>query len=176
MPRLVTLTLAFFALMVLAVPAVAVPIGFSGYYAPANWTIGDAARANPPSWGGSVDWSAAPGSATINGEWTGTSMWMIAPVGGTVSFSYNVGDHTQGDLYTYQGGTWVDIAGTNGPGTYSYWVNAGGVIGIDVGGAYPGASDPVQIFNFDAATPEPSTVALIGLGGVALALMRRKRA
>jgi hypothetical protein len=50
------------------------------------------------------------------------------------------------------------------------------VIGIDVGGAYPGASDPVQIFNFDAATPEPSTVALIGLGGVALALMRRKRA
>jgi len=175
MPKPRTLTLALLILTALAIPATAGPIGFSGYYAPSNWSIENASNGTSLIFPGSVDFGGAPTSAIIHGASGGVNITIAAPVAGTVSFSYDLTDASQGYLYVWDG-AWVPIATVSGAGSYSYAVAAGAPIRIDVGGAFIGATDAVTIsdFNGPLAAPEPSSLALIALGGFALCLFRRR--
>jgi hypothetical protein len=183
---------------VLAVTAALLPTGvafadftgnFSGFYAPANWTI---ATGNNPTFEGNavVDTTGAPAKVIISGA-SGPGL----PIGGnlpvstvdyeivldntatSVSFGYTfinpgfAGDMAQifdnGSLLTTLGAAssvFISRAGQFHPGD---------MLDLRVTSVNVSQVDSLQV----GAVPEPSTLALAGLGGAALWLkMRRKSA
>lgn len=173
------------AASVFVVPAIANPVGFSGYYAQGNWNITNN-QGDAPSSGLSVDFSGAPDSITINGGVGGEIMSIIAPESGTVSFSYSFTDYSNSSsgIYVTIGGwdNWFQVSdftptGSTSTGSYSFAVNQDEIFGIGVG-TWTNDVSPGTISDFDAPVPvpEPSSFVLFALAGVALGLLRRIRA
>ncbi len=178
--RLGFIAVVLLALTAFVVPAAAAPIGFSGYFAPVNWTFNTGGMTDV-----SVDTTGAPDSITLYGssnpDQPGGDNYMIqAPADGTISFSYYfAGVPSQFYATFYSMENWNPIWITEWPGTsgtHSYTVTAGEWIGFDVGSSgYYNPYATITNFDFTAAVPEPASVALLGIGVLALGLLRRKR-
>jgi hypothetical protein len=182
--------------LVLPGRAAAAPIGFSGPYAPANWTT----TLNNSN--GSVDTTGAPTSITILGSDNGsglpgdTDFTIPVPASGTISFDWDYLTNDSGgpffDVFGYLlNGTFVqltdDLGGLSQSGTTSVPVNAGDVFGFRVN-SFDNDFGPAQatISNFDGpgatngpAIPEPTSLALFGMmalaGGAYYRLRGRKQ-
>jgi hypothetical protein len=193
MHKYVLAVIAVFALALSSVPAFADTVGFTGAYAPANWTSGSVCKGNPNLCGpgyGSVVWSADSSSVTLNsGVYFGTeAIWMIAPETGTITFDYHI-SLASNSLYVWNDGMWLLITDATSSGSGTYDVTAGNIIGFAYEGEtafyYPNSTS-VTISDFSApggtsgggsAVPEPCTL-LLGATGLAgmLAARRRSRA
>jgi len=174
--------------------SVIVSSGFSGYYAPAQWTIGHTANDF-----GSVDTSGAPGSITLIGSDTNPAtdtpsrvdFTIVAQGAGTFSFdwSYSTTDpfgafydpagYILGSIATGQ----FQLTNNNGLSTQSgqkmsFSVAAGQLIGFHATTQDNyGGSASLTISNFSAPVPEPSSMAMMALGllGLAGATAARRR-
>lgn len=165
----------FISFVVFVVPAQADTTGFSGYYAPANWTVAGA---------GTVNFTGAPDSAVITGGWAGESLTIVAPESGTVSFFYNFQDvGNTGPFVEFLipfGTSTVEeivIANSTSSGTYSFTVAQGDTFGIDIGDEGHGNGPYATISDFSAPpyVPEPCTLTLLGIGSLTMGLLRRRR-
>ncbi|MGA2436021.1 MAG: hypothetical protein ABSG25_12115, partial [Bryobacteraceae bacterium] len=154
--KLASLSVVLLAMTLFVVPAAAGPIGFSGYFAPANWTLGN---------GGTNGYvtPAAPSSIALYGSHNygpaGGDYFVIqAPTDGTVSFSWDFEDTPEegyATFYAMENWNPVWVAGSTGQsGTYSFTINAGDWFGFDVGSI--GIYNPyVNISNFDFVSATP---------------------
>lgn len=175
MRRVLTCLLAVVGLVTVHGAAKADPIGFSGYYAPANWTL----TSTPGD--GSVNWSGAPASALIIGSNNGfgipSNATIAIPTAGTVSFHWNyTTNDVDGPFWDPFGyllnGTFYQLTNDSGPinqsGNVSIPVAAGTIFGFSqdsLDGGFGRAS--TTITQFDAPMPEPMSMILFG--GVAVA-------
>ncbi len=174
----------------LAVAAAAYGQGFSGLFAPANWTF------NANGGGGSVNTAGAPASISIIGDdgpatpgGQDTDFTIMSPIAGTWSFSWNYDPTDTGtydSAYYLLNGVETFLADNVGPGfpnpggpnpsngaVASIAVNAGDVIGFRVRSA-DGAlgAGTLTISNF--VIPAPGSLALLGLGGLVASRRRRR--
>lgn len=190
------LHLAAAAGLALALPAHA---DFSGYYAPANWTIEHVPDASTD--GGSMDFSGAPGSVKLIGSDLGTDessrieFVISAQAAGTVSFdwlyeTFDVGTENppsppeawdfagyrvNATVFTLSDGT----SGQIQSGNVSFAVAAGDTFGFTLESLDNfGGPAEMTISNFSAPIPEPASMAMMGLGLAAVAgvAARRRRA
>lgn len=152
---------------------------FSGPYAPANWTT------NVGAGFGSVNTAGAPGSIIVVGNDGGggninTDYTIAAAAGGNWSFSWST---TSGDTGTWDSAYYLlngaeSFLGNNVPasgGVGPIAVNAGDVIGFRVRSADGGIGAlSLTISNFVAPVPGPGSLALLGMGGLAMARRRRR--
>lgn len=106
------------------------------------------------------------GSQTINQE--GTSFTVAAGVGGPIS-----GQVSPGGILTVNSNSTVIISYDNTAVSYTGTDTVLGTLITDTGSALVLSTGSVAGVNFDAV-PEPSSTALLGLGGLALILRRRK--
>ena len=164
------------AALLLLLPAIA-RADFSGYYAPANWTITN-------SFGGAVDTSGAPASIQITGPDESSpgdiDFTITAPIAGTVEFDwlYTSIDLPVLDTAGYLlNGAYIVLApadGLSGPALFP--VAAGDVFGFrvssDDGTEGPGV---FTISNFSAPVPEASVWAMFGMGSALLIASLRLR-
>lgn len=167
--------------------------GFSGYYAPTQWTIGHTADDF-----GSVDVTGAPGSITLIGSDTNPAIdtpsrvdfTIVAQGAGTFSFnwsysttdgegaSYDPAGYIKGSIAAGQFQLTNDSGLSNQSGQMSFLVTAGDVIGFHVTTLDNiGGSASLTISNFSAPVPEPTSVAMMALGllGLAGATAARRR-
>jgi len=172
--------------------AVAGTVGFTGDYAPSNWTFANDAFGNSH-----VDWSGAPASFTVyrNNAFTSpllpslTELTAIAPYAETISFEYSFGtgdpsaasNHNQFGLV--ENGVLVTLfdSVTDGSGTNPFYLSSsfqvtagesfGFYISTDANDGAGGQSATIQ--DFVAATPEPASFALLAAGLGILLLGRR---
>jgi hypothetical protein len=160
------------------------PIGFSGPYAPSNWTL------TTLNSDGTVNTAGAPNSISITSGDNGsggsgdTNYTITMPASGTVSFDW---DYTTVDTdaffdpfgYTVNGvfTPLIDSFGvTSGSGSVILFLNAGDTFGFQANtfDNILGRSTTV-ISNFDAPVPEP--ISLVVFGGLIVGggLVARKR-
>lgn len=174
--------------------------GFSGYYAPTQWTIGHTADDF-----GSVDVTGAPGSITLTGSnstpvdgdgnpnydlFGRVDFTIVAQGAGTFSFNwsysttdslgpfYDPAGYIKGSIATGQFQLTNDSDPSNQSGQMSFSVAAGDVIGFHVTTLDNyGGSASLTISNFSAPVPEPTSVAMMALGllGVAGTTAARRR-
>lgn len=163
----------------LAVGATAFGQGFSGAFAPGNWTF------NANGGDGSVNTGGAPAAISItgnnngNGLPTNTDFTIVSPVAGMWSFSWTYDSPDSGtwdSAYYLLNGVETFLADNNivptGGAVANVAVNAGDTIGFRVRSA-DGAfgAGTLGISNF--VIPAPGSLALLGLGGL-LASRRRR--
>ena len=161
---------------------------FSGYYAPANWQVG-----NTLDDSGIVETTGAPGAITLIGSNSGSGLAsrvdfsIMAQAAGTFSFNWAYySTDIEGAFWDpagyFKNGQFqlTDNLGTNSQsGLVSLSVAAGDVIGFHVTTLDNlGGSASLGISNFSAPVPEPTSVAMMALGllglvGVASARRRR---
>ena len=153
---------------------------FSGYYAPANWTL---TNTNAD---GFVLTSNAPSSITLvggandSGNPGTTDFTITAPAAGNVSFNFAFSDpdlplfDTAGYLLN---GTYFQIALVDGEsGPVLFPVMQGDVFGFRVD-TLDNTEAPGQltISSFSAPVPEPSAWAMMALGGASILAVLRAR-
>jgi hypothetical protein len=171
MRRVLTCLLAVVGLVAIHGTAKANPVGFVGYYAPANWTV-----TLSPGTNGSVDWSGAPASAIVigtdNSPGGNTDVEITIPGGGFVNFNWDyVTTDADGAFFDPFGyllnGTFVQLSDDNGPpiqgGFASVAVQDGDVFGFrqnSLDGAFGGAQTTIS--QFDAPNPEPMSMIIFG--------------
>jgi len=178
--------------LLLALPfcAAAGVVGFSGDYAPADWTFTNDAFGNS-----TLDWSGAPNSATLYrnnavapGLSAESSFQTVAAYAGTISFEYffgtgdsswNVNHNEFGVIQDSIQTVLFDSVSGNSPNsnyqTYSFAVSAGETFGFFI---YTNNNDgnggeSVSISDFDGSTPEPASLILV-LGGIGGMVLRRR--
>jgi hypothetical protein len=167
---------------VAALPATA-KADFSGYYAPGNWTL-----TNTNGGTGFVDTSGAPasivlhGSANQNNTSTDTDFTIAAGGSGTFSFHWSYFSTDTGSFdsaYVLLNGVATFLAANNsqGMGDFTTAVTAGEIIGFRVHSVDNFAGDgELTVSNFSAPVPEGSTLSLLALGAVGVAMVMRRRA
>lgn len=183
-------TLACLAALVAAAAANAAPIGFSGPYAPGNWTISNTGPA------GNVNTAGAPGSVTLTsansgGGFSNQFFTITAPTSGPISFKWNyVSNDVNGSLFDPFGyvlnGVFTQLTtnvfkgGTHQSGTVTVFVNKGDVFGFDQQSTDSILGSGVTTISaFDAPVPEPISIVVFGglvAGGGLLARRRMAKA
>ncbi|MEO5936075.1 MAG: PEP-CTERM sorting domain-containing protein [Terriglobales bacterium] len=161
--------------------ALADDIGFTGNYAPGNFTF------NNNGGNGSVNTSGAPGSIVITGNNAGgsyvdTTFLTTAAYTGQISFnwSYATTDSPGWDyaFYVVVNGQNILASSNGGSGSITFNINAGDTFGFGVG-SVDGIFGPgvLTISNFQSTSqvPEPASMFLLGTGLVAAAGSLRKR-
>ena len=158
------------ALVATTVAANAAPIGFSGYYAPANWTTTLSGNNN-----GSVNTAGAPNSITLNGSngaagggGANVDYTITAPVSGLVSFDWLFDGEPVGgitgpafDPFGYLiNGVFTQLTNNGGTevqsGSASFFVNAGDTFGFRQNSTDNAFGPGITVVsNFNAPTPEP---------------------
>jgi hypothetical protein len=169
--------------LTLAKPAHA--LGFTGSYAPANFTLVNN-NAN-----GSVNTSGAPASISITGGDNGsfqpgsTTFFTTAAAAGLVSFDWNYitqdVDGPNFDPFGYVlNGFFTQLTNDDGAdsqfGTASFNVALGDIFGFEVqtvDNAFGGAT--ATISNFNAPEPIPTPALLPGLVGLGVAALRKRK-
>lgn len=154
---------------------------FSGPYAPANWTT------NVGTGFGSVNTALAPASITVIGNNGGganinTDYTIAAAAAGNWSFSWSIISADTGtwdSAYYLLNGAETFIGNNTASGFGGAFgpiaVNAGDVIGFRVRAADGGIGAlELTISNFVAPVPGPGSLALLGMGGLAMARRRRR--
>ncbi|MFZ3374609.1 MAG: PEP-CTERM sorting domain-containing protein [Chthoniobacterales bacterium] len=167
---------------VAALPATA-KADFSGYYAPGNWTL-----TNTNGGTGFVDTSGAPASIVLHGsdnqsgQPTDTDFTIAAGGSGTFSFHwsyFSVDSGTFDSAYVLLNGVATFLAANNsqGMGDFTTAVTAGEIIGFRVHSVDNFAGDgELTVSNFSAPVPEGSTLSLLALGALGVAMVMRRRA
>lgn len=151
----------------------------------AGWQTGDSSHWNNTEWafdpvaGKTATWTFS--NMTAGSEWDVYSTWVT-----------NI-NRTTDSPYIIQGGTPTQVSqfvspitdltlndGTDGVSSFSFQkigtatVNGSGEIVVTLGSSVSGWAMADAIAIQSAAVPEPSSAALLGLGGLALILRRRK--
>jgi hypothetical protein len=176
-----------YALATAGVAAVAMPAAakadFSGYYAPSHWTL-----TNTNGGSGFVDTSGAPASIVLHGsdnqsgQSTDTDFTIAAGGSGTFSFHwsyFSVDSGTFDSAYVLLNGVATFLAANNsqGMGNFTTAVTAGEIIGFRVHSVDNFAGDgELTVSNFSAPVPEGSTLSLLALGALGVAMVMRRRA
>ena len=171
-----------------AVSSHAAVVGFSGPYDVANWTL----TSNPAGGSGSVNTALAPASVTITGSndsgpfdaQVDTNYTVVAAGTGLVSFnwSYSSSDFGSFDRFGYLfNGSFTQLAqnDSQGSGSTQFNVVQGDTFGFRVRSIDNCCGAGVAtISSFDAPVPEPTSMAIFGVGalGMAYGARRRRRA
>ncbi|MFM9064567.1 MAG: PEP-CTERM sorting domain-containing protein [Pirellula sp.] len=177
------MVISFFAPTV----AQAAVIGFTGPYDVSNWTL----LSDPAGGNGSVNTSSAPASVTITGSGNGfaigfvgnvnTDYTVVAAGTGVVSFnwSYSSTDVANYDGFGYlRNGSFTLLANnaSQGSGFTQFSVVQGDTFGFRVYSTDnifgPGVA---TISSFDAPVPEPTSMAIFGLGALGMAFRAHRR-
>jgi hypothetical protein len=188
MRRLATFALATAAVLGMSAVATADPIGFSGPYAPGNWTL-TLTNSN-----GTVNTAGAPNSITItssdgigNFNAGNTDYTITAPASGQVSFSWNyttVDPPAVFDPFGYLlNGQFIELTDEdigNQSGVASFFVNAGDIFGFRANSFdnfFGRSTTTISNFNAPQITevPEPATLAVFGLLAAGGGLFARRR-
>jgi len=180
-------SLSRYALATAGLAAVAMPAAakadFSGYYAPGNWTLTNTGDSN-----GFVDTAGAPASIVLHGGSSqsgnagDTDFTIAAAAAGTVSFHWSYFSTDSGSYdsaYFLLNGVPTFLAANNsqGQGDFSVAVAAGNIFGFRVHTEDNIFGDgELTVSNFSAPVPEGSTLALLALGAVGVAMRRRGQA
>jgi hypothetical protein len=183
-------SLSRYALATATMAAVAIPAAakaddnFSGYYAPPNWTFQNTGGSTD----GFVDTSGAPASIRLVGGNSGsgtlgdTNFTIAAAASGTLTFHWSYFSIDSGPFdaaYFLLNGapTFLADNGHQGSGDFSIALTSGNVFGFRVESldnvAGPGE---LTISNFNAPVPEGSTLSLLALGALGVAMVMRRRA
>jgi hypothetical protein len=182
-------SLSRYALATAGLAAVALPgaakADFSGYYAPGNWTLTNSGGSTD----GHVDTSGAPASITLfggnsqSGTPGDTDFTIAAAASGTLSFHWSYFSTDTGPYdaaYFLLNGvpTFLADNGSQGSGDFSITLAPGtNTIGFRVESLDNLLGDgELTISNFVAPVPEPSTLALLALGAIGVAIVMRRRA
>ena len=180
-------SLSRYALATAGLAAVAMPAAakadFSGYYAPGNWTLTNTGDSN-----GFVDTSGAPASITLHGGSSqsgnpgDTDFTIATAAAGTVSFNwsyFSTDTGTYDSAYFLLNGTPTFLAdnGSQGSGNFSITLSNGDILGFRVHTADNLFGDgELTISEFSAPVPEGSTLSLLALGALGVAMVMRRRA
>lgn len=189
MRRALTCLLAVVGLVAIHGTAKADPIGFSGPYAPGNWTTTN----TPAGTGGTADFSGAPGTAVFTSGDIGvggfTDTTVTSSGFGSVSFDWSYDPTTDFGPFDSFGyvlnGNYTELVDNDGlpsgfSGSASFAVNQGDTFGfrsVTLDGIFgPGIA---TVTNFNAPVPEPATMAIFGglaVAGIAGFRRRMKKA
>ena len=180
-------SLTRYALATAGLAAVAMPAAakadFSGYYAPSHWTL-----TNTNGGSGFVDTSGAPASIVLHGSadqslnTTDTDFTIAAAASGTVSFHWSYFSTDTGPFdaaYFLLNGvpTFLADNGSQGSGNFSIAVSGGNIFGFRVESLDNLFGDgELTVSNFSAPVPEGSTLSLLALGALGVAIVMRRRA
>ena len=180
-------SLSRYALATAGLAAVAMPgaakADFSGYYAPGNWTLTNTGDSN-----GFVDTSGAPASITLHGGSSqsgnpgDTDFTIATAAAGPLSFHwsyFSTDTGTYDSAYFLLNGkpTFLADNGSQGSGDFSIALSNGDILGFRVHTADNLFGDgELTISEFSAPVPEGSTLALLALGAVGVAMVTRRRA
>jgi len=181
-------SLSRYALATATIAAVAIPAAakadFSGPYAPANWTFQNTGGSTD----GSVDTSGAPASITLTGgnSQSGTpgdtNFTIAAVASGPLNFHwsyFSTDSGTYDSAYFLLNGvpTFLADNGSQGSGNFSIALTSGNIFGFRVHTADNLFGDgELTVSNFNAPVPEGSTLSLLALGAVGVAMVMRRRA
>jgi hypothetical protein len=165
-----------------AIPATA-KADFSGYYDPAHWTLTNTGDGN-----GFVDTSGAPaqivlhGGSSQSGNPSDTDFTIAAGGSGTFSFHWSYFSTDTGSFdsaYVLLNGVATFLAANNsqGSGDFATPVTAGEIIGFRVHSVDNFFGDgELTVSNLSAPVPEGSTLSLLALGALGVAMVMRRRA
>jgi hypothetical protein len=167
---------------VAVIPATA-KADFSGYYDPSHWTLTNTGDGN-----GFVDSSGAPAQIVLHGGASGsgnpsdTDFTIAAGASGTFSFHwsyFSTDSGTYDSAYYLVNGVATFLAANNsqGSGDVSISVTGGQIIGFRVHTVDNLFGDgELTVSNFNAPVPEGSTLSLLALGALGVAIVMRRRA
>ena len=190
MRHVLTCLLAVVGLVAIHGTATADPIGFSGPYAPANFTTTN----TPAGTGGSANFAGAPASATFTSGDSGvggvTDTIVLAAGDGLVTFDFSYSSDDFGTFDTFGfllNGVYTQLVDNDGnpsgfTGSASFAVLEGDTFGFRSttadGGFGPGVA-VVTNFNAPFQVPEPASMAIFGglaVAGIAGYRRRMKKA
>jgi hypothetical protein len=180
-------SLARYALATATMAAVAIPAAakgdFSGPYAPAHWTLTNTGDSN-----GFVDTAGAPASITLHGGSSqsgnpgDTDFTIAAVASGSLSFHWSYFSTDTGTFdsaYFLLNGVPTFLADNNsqGSGDFSIALTSGNIFGFRVHTDDNFFGDgELTVSNFSAPVPEGSTLSLLALGALGVAMVMRRRA
>jgi hypothetical protein len=183
MIRYSKLVLAVALLIMASGTALADDLGFTGNYAPGNFTL----TTNGGS--GSVDTSGAPGAIVLTGTNSGfgtdTTWTTTAAYSGMISFNWSYFTTDTADGCCWDSAFYITVNGQNyltgtsgDSGFISFHINAGDTLGFGVG-SVDGSFGPgvLTVSNFQSVgdVPEPASMILLGSGLVgAVGTLRRR--
>ena len=180
-------SLSRYALATATIAAVAIPAAakadFSGPYAPGNWTLTNTGDSN-----GFVDTAGAPASITLHGGSSqsgnpgDTDFTIAAVASGPLNFHwsyFSTDSGTYDSAYFLLNGvpTFLADNGSQGSGNFSIALTSGSIFGFRVHTADNLFGDgELTISQFSAPVPEGSTLSLLALGALGVAMVMRRRA